>query len=60
MKKIIPFILLIFALNSCGKAISKIAIDDRKEHIQTLQLNEGDKIKIDNDQECQIILINDW
>jgi hypothetical protein len=45
MKKIIPFILLIFALNSCGKAISKIAIDDRKEHIQTLQLNEGDKIK---------------
>lgn len=45
MKKIVPIIILTIILNSCGKAISKITIEDRNEHVQTIRLNEGDKIK---------------
>ena len=45
MKNCIKFIILALVLNSCGKAISNIAVDDRMEHAETLKLNKGDKIK---------------
>ena len=45
MKNYIKIIILALVLNSCGKAISNIAVEDRLEHTETLKLNKGDKIK---------------
>ena len=45
MKNYIKIIILALVLNSCGKAISNIAVEDRLEHSETLKLYKGDKIK---------------
>ena len=45
MKNYIKIIILALVLNSCGKAISTITVEDRLEHTETLKLNKGDKIK---------------
>ncbi|WP_040282398.1 hypothetical protein [Psychroserpens damuponensis] len=45
MKNYIKVILLTLVLNSCGKAINTIAIEDEMEHSETLTLQKGDNIK---------------
>lgn len=45
MKNCIKTIILALVLNSCGKPIINIAIEDRVEHAETLKLYKGDKIK---------------
>lgn len=45
MKNYIKIIILVVILNSCGKLISIIAIEDRMEHVETLKLYKGDKIR---------------
>jgi hypothetical protein len=44
MKNYIKIIILVLVLNSCGKPIINIAIEDRMEHAKTLKLYKGDKI----------------